>query len=46
MTSIITVKCLKTIIPNKTVLNIYMIIIFFIKYMLYKNTHDRTTFIV
>ena len=25
--------------------NIYMIIICFIKYMLYKNTHDRTIFI-
>ena len=42
MASIITIKCLKTIIRNKNVLNIYMIIIFFIKDMLYKSTHDRT----
>ena len=44
MASIITIKCLKTIIRYKNVLNIYMIIIFFIKYMLYKNAHDRTIF--
>ena len=41
MASIITIKCVKTIIRNKNVLNIHMIIIFFIKYMLYKNAHDR-----
>ena len=35
----------KTFIPNKNVLNIYMITIFYIKYMLYKNAHDRTIFI-
>ena len=45
MASIITIKCLKTIIRNKNVLKIYMIIIFLIKYMLYKNAHDRTIFI-
>ena len=44
MASIITIKCLKTIIRNKNVLNIHMIIIFLIKYMLYKNAHDRTIF--
>ena len=45
MDSIITIKCLKTIIRYKNVLNIYMIIIFFIKYMLYKNAHDIIIFI-
>ena len=45
MASIITIKCLKKIICNKNLLNIYMIIIFCIKYTLYKNTHDRTIFI-
>ena len=34
MASIITIKCLKAIIRNKNVLNIYMITIFLIKYML------------
>ena len=43
MTSIINIKCLKTIIRNKNALDIYMIIIFFIKYISYKNAHDRTT---
>ena len=33
MASIITIKCLKTIIRNKNLLIIYMIIIFFNKYM-------------
>ena len=42
MASVITIKCLNIIIGNKNVLNIYMILIFFIKYMLYKNVHDRT----
>ena len=46
MASIITMKCLKTIIRNKNVVNLYMIIIFFIKYMLYKKAHDRTISIV
>ena len=41
----ITIKCLKTIIGNKNVLNIYTIVIFFIKYISYKNAHDRTIFI-
>ena len=45
MASIITMKCLKPIIRNKNLLRIYMIIIFFIKYMFYKNVHDRTIFI-
>ena len=45
MASIITVKCLNRIIRNKNVFNIYMIIIFLIKYMLYKNAHDTTIFI-
>ena len=45
MASIITMKCLKIIIRNKNVLNIYIIITFLIKYMLYKNAHDRTVFI-
>ena len=45
MTSIITIECLKTIIRNKNVLNIDMITIFLIKYILYKNTYDRTIFI-
>ena len=47
MALIITIKCLKTIIRNKNVLNIYMIIIFFIKYMLYKKarTLDRSILI-
>ena len=44
MASIITIECVKTIIPNKNVLNINMIIIFFIKYMLYQNADDRTIF--
>ena len=44
MASIITIKCLKTVIRNKNVLNIYMIMIFLIKYMLYKNAHGRTIF--
>ena len=44
MALIITIKCLKTIIRNKNVLNIYIIIICFIKYMLYKNAHDGTIF--
>ena len=39
------IQCLKTIIRNKNVLNIYMIIIFGIKYKLYNNAHDRTIFI-
>ena len=34
MASVINIECLKTIIRNKNVLKIYMIIIFFIKYML------------
>ena len=34
MASIVTIKCLKKIIRNKNVLNIYMVIIFLIKYML------------
>ena len=45
MASIITIKRLKTIIRNKNVLNIYMITIFLIKFMLYKNAHDRTILI-
>ena len=45
MASIITIKCLKSIIRNKNVLNIHMIIIFLIKYMLYKNAHNRTLII-
>ena len=45
MASIITIKCLKTIIRNKYVLKIYMIIIFCIKYMLYENAHDKTIII-
>ena len=45
MVSIITIKCLKKIIRNKYVLNTYMIIVFFIKFILYKNAHDRTIFI-
>ena len=45
MASIINIKRLKTIIRNKNVLNIYMIIIFFITYMLYENAHD-TTFLI
>ena len=45
MASNITIKYLKSIIHNKNVLNIYMIITFFIKYMSYKNAHDRTIFI-
>ena len=45
MASIITVKCLKVSIRNKNVLNIHIIIIFVIKYMLYKNAHNRTIFI-
>ena len=45
MASTITIKCLKTIIRNKNLLNIYMIIILFIKYMLYKNAHARIIFI-
>ena len=45
MASIITIKCLKKIIRNKNVLNIYIIIILFIKYVLYKNAHDRTIFL-
>ena len=44
MASIITIECVKTIIPNKNVSNINMIIIFFIKYMLYQNADDRTIF--
>ena len=44
MASIITIKCLETIIRNKNVLNIYIIKFFFIKYILYKNAHDRTIF--
>ena len=42
MALIITIKCLKTIIRNKNVLNIYMNIIFGIEYMLHKNALDRT----
>ena len=45
MASIITIKCLKPIIRNKNVLNIYVFIIFFMKYILYKNAHDRTILI-
>ena len=45
MASIITIKYLKPIIRNKNVLNIYMIIIFFTKYMVYKNAHDMTIFV-
>ena len=45
MASFITIKCLKTIIPNKNVFNIYIIIIFFIKYVLYRNAHDWTILI-
>ena len=45
MATIITIKFLKTIIRIKNVLNIYMIIIFIIKYMLYKNAQDRSIFI-
>ena len=45
MVSIITIKCLKTIIRNnKNVLSIYMIIICFMKYMLYKNAHTIELF--
>ena len=44
MASVITIKWLKTIIRNKNVLNIYMIIILFDKYTLYKNAYDRTIF--
>ena len=42
MASIITIKRLETIIRNKNILNIYMIIIFFIKNMVYKNAHHST----
>ena len=45
MTTFITMKCLKTIIRSKNVSNIYMIIYFFIKYLLYKNADDRPVFI-
>ena len=45
MASIVTIKCLKTIIRNKTVSNIYLIIITFIEYLLYRNAHDKTIFI-
>ena len=38
----ITIKCLKTIMCNRNVLNIYVIIIVFIKYLLYENAHNRT----
>ena len=46
MAAIIFIKCLKTIIRNKNVLKIYTIIIFFIKYILYKIAHDRTILIL
>ena len=46
MASIKTIKCLKTIIRIKNVFKIYIIIIFFIKDMLYKNAHDRTILII
>ena len=45
MALIITIQCLKKIICNKNILNICMIIIFFIKYMSYRNAHDRTILI-
>ena len=44
MASIITIICLKSIICNKNVINIY-VIIFFTKYMFYNSAHDRTIFI-
>ena len=45
MASVITIKCLKTIIRIKNVLNIYIIIVFVIKYTWYNNAHDWTIFI-
>ena len=45
MASMITIKCLKTIIRNKNVLKHLYKYNFFIKYMLYKNAHNRTIWI-
>ena len=42
MASMTTIKCLKPNIRNKIVLNIHMIIILFMKYILYKNAHDKS----
>ena len=45
MASSITIECLKTIIRNKNSLNIWIIIIFFIQCIFYKNAQNRTIFI-
>ena len=45
MGSIIIIKCLKTIIRNKNVFDIFIILFFFIKYILHKSVHDRSIFI-